>query len=129
MVCAWAWRVAGTRAYTATRIRHLLGDRRRAGQVALPGPANQQLIGLSPPALAVVTRAGLAADGPGPGHRAIHGILGDLVLKRRDRQCQRVKKPPKNTFPSRKRDEARLPGKAKYKIKITCKDQLPAGTP
>jgi hypothetical protein len=61
--------------------------------------------------------------------QAIRDILGDLLPKRRDRQCERVKKPPKNTFPSKKRDEARPPGKVKYKIKVTCKDPLPAGTP
>lgn len=54
---------------------------------------------------------------------------GDLLPKRRGRQCERVKKPPKNTFQSKKRDEARLPGKVKYKIKVLCKDPLPAGTP
>ena len=61
--------------------------------------------------------------------QAIQDIPGDLLPKRRDRQCERVKKPPKNTFPSKKRDGARLPGKIKYKIKVTCKDPLPAGTP
>jgi hypothetical protein len=35
--CAWAWRVAGTRAYAATRISVLLGDQRQAGQAALHG--------------------------------------------------------------------------------------------
>src|SRR5260221_590874 len=38
MVCAWAWRVVDTRAYTATRIRHLPGDQRQAGQAVSPGP-------------------------------------------------------------------------------------------
>jgi hypothetical protein len=47
-------------------IRHLPGDRRRPGQVASLGPAHQQLIGLIPPAVAVATRAELAADVPGP---------------------------------------------------------------
>src|SRR5258708_7068727 len=71
MVCAWAWRVVDTRAYTATRIRHLPGDQRQAGQAVSPGPAHQQLIGLIPPALAVGARAGLTADCPRPGHRAL----------------------------------------------------------
>ena len=61
--------------------------------------------------------------------QAIRDILSDLLPKRRDRQCERVKKPPKNTFPSKKRDEARLPGKVNYMIKVTRKDPLPAGTP
>src|SRR5919204_6500525 len=71
MVWAWAWRVVDTRAYTAARIRHLLGGRRRPGQVASLGPAHQQLVGLVPAALAVAARTGLAADGPGPGHGAL----------------------------------------------------------
>src|SRR5512132_3747844 len=70
MVCAWAWRVVDTRAYTATRIRHLLADQRQTRQAA-SGPAHQQLIGLIPPALAIAARAGLTADGPGPDHRAL----------------------------------------------------------
>jgi hypothetical protein len=61
--------------------------------------------------------------------QAICDILGDLLPGRRDRQCERVKKPPKNTFLSKKRDEARLPGKIKYKITVTRKGSLPAGTP
>jgi hypothetical protein len=30
--------------------------------------------------------------------QAIRDILGDLLPPRRNRQCERVKKPPKNTF-------------------------------
>src|SRR2546429_257150 len=71
MPCAWAWRVVETRAYAATRISVLLSDQRQAGQAALPGQTRQQLAGLIPPALAVLARAVLAADGPGPGHRAL----------------------------------------------------------
>ena len=65
------WRVAETRAYAATRISVFLGDQRQAGQAALPGLTRQQLVGLIPPALAVLARAVLAAHGPGPGHRAL----------------------------------------------------------
>ncbi len=61
--------------------------------------------------------------------QAIHDILSDLLPPRRDRQCQRVKKPPKNTFPAKKRDEAYPPGKVKYKITVTSKALSPAGTP
>ena len=61
--------------------------------------------------------------------QAIRDILGDLLPARRDRQCKRVKKPPKNTFPSKHRDEARPPGKVKYKITVTRKGSLPAATP
>jgi hypothetical protein len=61
--------------------------------------------------------------------QAIRDILGDLLPERRDRQCERVKKPPKNTFTSKKRDGTRPPGKVRYKIKVTRTDPLPAGTP
>src|SRR5690348_2732 len=82
MVCARAWRVVDTRAYTATRIMHLLGDQRRAWQAVRPGPPDQQLIGLIPPAFAVAARDGLAADGPRPVHRALlpgrHHFAGQI---------------------------------------------------
>src|SRR6516164_6163517 len=84
MVCACACRVVDTRAYTAARIRHLLGDQRQAARPVPAPPARQQLIGLIPPALRVAARAGLAADGPhpGPGHRALltrqHHIAGKM---------------------------------------------------
>src|SRR5215472_17388524 len=72
MVCAWAWRVVDTRAYTAARIRHLPGDQRQARQIALRHrPAHQQLVGLIPPALPVAARNVLAANGPRPAHRAL----------------------------------------------------------
>jgi hypothetical protein len=64
--------------------------------------------------------------------QAIADILGDLLPRRRNRQCERVKKPPKNTFPSKKRDQRPIPRKVTYKIKITRKEPLsrpwPAGT-
>jgi hypothetical protein len=61
--------------------------------------------------------------------RAIRDVLGDLLPARRDRQCERVKKPPKNTFPSKKRDQPRSSGKVTYKIKINRKVLSPAETP
>lgn len=61
-------------------------------------------------------------------HDAILDILGDLLPKRRDRQCERVKKPPRNTFPARKRGETPPAAKASYKIKITRRTPLPAQT-
>src|SRR5260370_42586286 len=73
MVCAWARRVAGTRGYTAARIRHLLGDQRQAA-LFVPAPqAHQELAGLIPPALAIRARVVLPADGPrpGPGHQVL----------------------------------------------------------
>jgi hypothetical protein len=43
--------------------------------------------------------------------QAICDILGDLLPRRRNRQCGRVKKPPKNTSPSKKRDQRAIPQK------------------
>ena len=60
---------------------------------------------------------------------AIHDILEDLLPRRRDRQCERVKKPPKNTFPTKKRDAAQPASKASCKIKIVRKAPLPAQMP
>lgn len=57
---------------------------------------------------------------------AIRDILDDLLPRRRDRQCERVKKPPKNTFPTKKRDTVQPASKATYKIKIVRKVPLPA---
>ena len=61
--------------------------------------------------------------------QAIRDILGDLLPRRRDRQCQRVKKPPKNTFPARKRDQPYPQHKVIYKITVTRKASSPAETP
>ena len=61
--------------------------------------------------------------------QAIRDILGDLLPPRRGRQCDRVKKPPKNTFASKKRDGIYPPGTVTYKIKVSRKASLPAGTP
>lgn len=57
---------------------------------------------------------------------AIRDLLDDLLPRRRDRQCERVKKPPKNTFPTKKRDTAQPASKAHYKIRVTRKAPLPA---
>jgi hypothetical protein len=68
---------------------------------------------------------------PGQGqarHDAILDILADSLPGRRDRQCERVKKPPRNTFPARKRGETPPASKASYTIKITKKTPLPANT-
>ena len=69
------------------------------------------------------------AGGAQARHDAILDILADLLPRRRDRQCERVKKPPKNTFPARKRGETPPASKASYTIKITKKAALPASTP
>jgi hypothetical protein len=48
-----------------------LRDQRQTRQAALPRPADQQLTGLIPAALAVAARDGLTAHAPGPVHRAL----------------------------------------------------------
>jgi hypothetical protein len=58
--------------------------------------------------------------------RAIRDLLDDLMPARRDRQCERVRKPPKNTFPAKKRDQPRSSSRVTYKIKIRRK-RLPPG--
>ena len=57
--------------------------------------------------------------------RAIRDLLSDLMPPRRDRQCERARKPPKNTFPSRKRDQPRPPDHITYKIRIRRKKPPP----
>jgi hypothetical protein len=74
---------------------------------------------------ALLTQPGLAETRS----HAIRDLLDDLLPRRRDRQCERVKKAPRNTFPSKKRDQARQPSTVTYKIKISRKVPLPAQTP
>jgi hypothetical protein len=72
--------------------------------------------------------AAIRPSGQGRNH-AILDILADLLPTRRSRQCERVKKPPRNTFPARKRGETPPASNASYAIKITKKTSLPAFTP
>jgi hypothetical protein len=62
-------------------------------------------------------------------HHAITDIIADLLPARRDRQCQRVKKPPRNTFTAKKRGETPPGTKAAYTITITKKTLPPATSP
>jgi hypothetical protein len=74
--------------------------------------------------------AGLRSSGqPRARHDAILDILGDLLPRRRGRQCERAKKPPRNTFPARKRGETPPAAKVSYKLKIARKTALPAQIP
>jgi hypothetical protein len=74
--------------------------------------------------------AAIRSSGQGQARRdAILDILADLLPVRRDRQCERVKKPPRNTFPARKRGETPPASKASCTIKITKKIPLPVNTP
>ena len=74
---------------------------------------------------ALLTRPGLAEAR----WQAIRDLLDDLLPRRRDRQCERARKPPRNTFPAKKRDQARQPSKVTYTIKTSRKTSLPAQTP
>jgi hypothetical protein len=60
---------------------------------------------------------------------AITDILADLLPARRDRQCQRVKKPPRNTFPAKDPRKAPPATRATYTITITEKKPHTADTP
>jgi Insertion element 4 transposase N-terminal/Transposase DDE domain len=69
-----------------------------------------------------------------PGHgqarrHAITDIIADLLPARRDRQYARVKKPPRNTFPAKKRGETPPGTRATYAITITKKEPPPASKP
>jgi hypothetical protein len=57
---------------------------------------------------------------------AIADILADLLPARRDRQSERVKKPPRNTFAVKKRGETPPATRVKYTITITKTEPLPA---
>lgn len=56
-------------------------------------------------------------------------LLSELLPRRRDRRCQRVKKAPKNTFDVKKRDQPRPPGNVSYLLKVTRHPASPAKTP
>jgi hypothetical protein len=62
--------------------------------------------------------------------RTLFAELCDALLPpRRDRRCPRVKKPPKNTFDVKRRDQPRAPDKVVYSLAITRHPPLPATTP
>ncbi|MFE0642760.1 hypothetical protein ACFW2Y_14255 [Streptomyces sp. NPDC058877] len=52
-------------------------------------------------------------------HEVITELLAALLPTRRHRQCQRVKKPSKNTFEVRKRDQPRTRSNAHYTLRVT----------
>jgi hypothetical protein len=61
---------------------------------------------------------------------AVLDLLEDLLPPRRNRQCDRVKKPPKNTFTTKKRDQATgPPGNVTYKIRVSRRLLSPAQRP
>jgi hypothetical protein len=60
---------------------------------------------------------------------AIRDILADLLPQRRDRQCERVKKPPRNTFPARKASRNTTRQHGQLHDQNHEKTTLPACTP
>jgi Insertion element 4 transposase N-terminal/Transposase DDE domain len=61
---------------------------------------------------------------------AISDLLADLLPPdRRNRQCPREKKTPRNRYPARKNDQPRPPGKVTYRIKITTRTPQPPQPP
>jgi hypothetical protein len=60
---------------------------------------------------------------------AIRDIIAGLLPPRRDRHCERVSKPPRNTFPAKKRGQTPPATRATYTIKITKKEPPPGATP
>jgi hypothetical protein len=59
----------------------------------------------------------------------VRELLDDLLPPRRNRQCERVKKPAKNTFTVKKRDQPRTAGNVRYTLKVVWHPSLPAQTP
>lgn len=55
-------------------------------------------------------------------------VLAALLPRRRPRQCERIKKPPKNTFLTKRHDHMRPPSRVTYQINITAKAAPPAET-
>ena len=62
-------------------------------------------------------------------NEVVRELLDGLLPARRDRQCDRVKKPPKNTFETKKRDRPRTSGHVQYTLKVAWHPPLPAETP
>ena len=62
--------------------------------------------------------------------RTVFSELCDALLPPcRNRRCPRVKKPPKNTFYSKRLDQPRVPDKVTYNLAIIRHPPLPATTP
>ncbi|MCZ9346630.1 IS4 family transposase [Streptomyces sp. TRM76130] len=86
--------------------------------------------------LARLTTAGQTAANPQALGAArlevVQELLSDLLPPRRDRRCQRVKKPPRNTFEAKRRDQHRPPSRVSYSLKVTRTPEhllSPAETP
>jgi hypothetical protein len=59
---------------------------------------------------------------------AVADLLADLLPRRRSRECERIKKPPKNTFLTKRHDHVRPPSRVTYEINIMRMADLPAQT-
>jgi hypothetical protein len=59
----------------------------------------------------------------------IADMLDDLLPPRRHRTCERIKKPPKNTYTTKKHDHTRPPDRATYTITVTRHRSRAAPTP
>ena len=70
--------------------------------------------------LKVAAQAAVDATALGTARREVVAeLLAALLPTRRDRQCERLKKPSKNTFEVRKRDQPRTPSNVHYTLKVT----------
>jgi hypothetical protein len=58
----------------------------------------------------------------------VRDLLEDLLPERRERQCERVKKPAKNTFEVKKRDQPRTASNVDYILKVARYPLPPAKT-
>ncbi|MFF3159941.1 hypothetical protein [Streptomyces sp. NPDC057910] len=61
--------------------------------------------------------------------QATEDLLDALLPPRRDRRCERVKKPPKHTFETKKRNRPRTDSNVSYRLKATRPPRLPAAMP
>ena len=75
--------------------------------------------------LAAITPEGLARAR----QHAIADMLADLLPPRRDRQCERARKRPRNTYPTKENDQPRPPGNVTYRIQVINRTPQPAQTP
>ncbi|MFH8387768.1 IS4 family transposase [Kitasatospora sp. NPDC018058] len=80
--------------------------------------------------LARLKTTGQAAASPSALHEArlevVQELLDDILPSRRDRRCQRVKKPPRNTFEAKRRDQPRPPSQVSYSLRVTRKPRNPS---
>jgi hypothetical protein len=91
--------------------------------------AAAQTAGIDPDRISFTVTVRLARDQAGtpatPGHlqraveQTITDLLDDQLPPRRSRTYERIKRPPKNTYPRRKHDHIRPPGKVSYALTVT----------